>query len=127
MLAQLQLIHHQGMEQTDEVGTGGYLDAAPELFERASAADALARLQHQHTLAGAGEVSRACQAVVAGADDDVVPWSRGQLVQRHRQADLAEHGVGGRHRGITQGQRVPPSRAAACRLTGACSTYGTSS
>ena len=79
MLVHLQFVHDQRVEQAYEVGAGRHLDATPNLFQRAGAADALTRLQHEHPLARAGKVRRARQAVVARADDDGIPALRRQV------------------------------------------------
>ena len=47
---------------------------------------------HEHTLAGARQVSRAGEAVVAGADDDCVPGFGGQFADGDGKPDFAEHG-----------------------------------
>ena len=68
-----ELFDDQRMQQAGEIGAGRHPDAGKGLFDGACAADALAALEHQHALAGAGEIGGAGEAVVAGADDDGVP------------------------------------------------------
>ena len=78
------------MQQAGEVGAGRHADAGEGLFDGAGAADAFAAFEHEDALAGARQVGGAGRAVVAGADDDDVPRARGDLLERRRQADLAQ-------------------------------------
>src|SRR5262249_16113200 len=59
----------------------GPLRALDQFLGRAGAAEHVARLQHQHPLAAAGEVVGGDEAVVAGADHDrvVVAHVRGGI------------------------------------------------
>ena len=58
--------------------------------ERRRAAEPLAQLEHQHPVAGAGQIGGRGEPVVAAADDDRVPLAGGELGDRRRQADPAE-------------------------------------
>ena len=49
-----------------------------------------AALDHQDALAGARQVGRAGEAVVAGADHDGVPWAGASSRNGSGKADLAE-------------------------------------
>ena len=48
-----------------------------------------AAFQHQHALAGAGQVSSAGEAVMTCADDDGVPRTGSELGKGRGEADLA--------------------------------------
>ena len=54
-----------------------------------------AALDNQHALAGARQISRAGQAVVAGADDDGIPGFGRQFANGNRQPDFAKHSAVG--------------------------------
>ena len=92
--AQVELGDHELVEQADDVGARADDEAlvGERALERAGAAQALAALEHEHRAAGAREVGRGGQAVVAAADDDGVPLARGELGQRLGEPDLAEPG-----------------------------------
>ena len=68
-----QLVDHQRMQQADEVGARRHLDATPELFQRAGAADALRASSTSTRLPLSRKIGRACQAIVTRADDDRHP------------------------------------------------------
>jgi hypothetical protein len=67
------------MEEAGEIGAGRHADAGEGLLDGACAADAGAALDDQNALAGAGEIGRAGEAVVARADDDGVPGLGGEV------------------------------------------------
>ncbi len=89
-LLELQLVDHEVVEQADDVGARADRVAGERLLERARAAEPLAALEHEHRLAGAGEVGGGGEAVVAAADDDDVPVLGGELGDRGGQPDLTE-------------------------------------
>ena len=76
-----QLVDHELVEQADHVGARRH--HVPLVGERplegAGAAEPLPPLEHEHRLAGPGQVGRGGQAVVAAADHDDVPGRGGQL------------------------------------------------
>ncbi len=88
--AQIELGDHELVEQPDDVGAGGDEEAVvlERPLDRAGAAELLAPLQHEHRLAGPGQIGGRGEPVVPAADDDRVPIARGQLGDRHRQPDL---------------------------------------
>ena len=77
---QLKLADDPVLEQAGEVGRGGDAIARPDFFRDRAAAHQLAFFEHQHFAAGAREVSRGDQAVVAGANDDYVVFSQLTIV-----------------------------------------------
>jgi hypothetical protein len=92
---QLELADHQLVQKPDHVGAGadqvsGVLEW---LLERAGAAKTIAALQHEDAVAGARQVRRCRQAVVAAAHHDRVPFARRQSSHRLRQPDPAERSV----------------------------------
>src|SRR4051794_11503758 len=92
--AQAELGDDQLVEEADHVGARAH-DEAPvreRALERARAAQALAALEHEHGAAGARQVGRGGQPVVAATDHDGVPVARGELGQRLGEPDLAEPG-----------------------------------
>ncbi len=104
-LAQGELVDDALVEQAEHVGARR--DDDPVVVERAlerrRAAEPVAALEHEHALAGAGQVGGGGQAVVAAADDHRVPVPRGHLGDGHRQPDLAEDG-----RDLVAGLQVAP-------------------
>src|SRR5256885_7459644 len=73
MAPELQVTDDLGAQQAVHVRGGGHLEARPSLLGPARPAHHVTPLQHQHALAGAREVGRGDEAVVAGPDDsDVV-------------------------------------------------------
>jgi hypothetical protein len=72
---QLELVDHPLVEEPDHVRARADLVAGvgERFVECAGAAEPLALLEHEHRLAGLGEVRRAREPVVATADDDDVP------------------------------------------------------
>ena len=87
-----ELPDHEVVEQADDVGAGAddVVGVGERALERARAAEPLAPLEHEHGLAGPGEVGRAGEAVVAAADDDRVPVAGGELLHGRGQPDLAQ-------------------------------------
>ena len=87
-----ELLDHEVVEQADDVGAGAddVVGVGERALERARAAEPLAALEHEHGLAGAGEVGGAGEPVVAAADDDRVPVAGGELLHGRGQADLAQ-------------------------------------
>ena len=81
-LRELELVDHEVVEQAHDVGARAHdeVGVGERALERARAAEPLAALEHEHRLAGPGEVGRAGQPVVAAADHDGVPVARGELV-----------------------------------------------
>ena len=90
--AQVELVDHDAVEQADDVRARAddVARVGERALERARAAEPLAPLEHEDGLAGAGEVGRAREPVVAAADDHGVPLARGQLGDRRGQADLSQ-------------------------------------
>ena len=110
--AQVELGDHELVEQADDVGARADDEAlvGERALERAGAAQALAALEHEHRAAGAREVGRRGQAVVAAADDDGVPLARGELGQRLRAARPRPAGLRSRscgHSSFRSGSRAP--------------------
>ncbi len=107
--AQVELAHHQLVEQADDVGAGADHEAlvGEGALQRAGAAEPLAALEHEHAAPGPGQVGGGGEAVVAAADDDRVPLARGELAERLRQPQLAEL-LGDRVHATTSSRR--PSR-----------------
>ncbi len=91
---ELELIDHEVVEQADDVGAGTDDEAlvSERALERRGAAQPLPALEHQHALAGTGQVGRGRQAVVPATHDDDVPVARRQVLHRRRQAHLTEVG-----------------------------------
>ena len=86
---EIELPHHQRMQQAGHVGAGRHADPGPGLLERARASHLLARLEHQHPPSRAREIGRASEAVVSGSDDDHVPLRAGERAHRVGQAHTA--------------------------------------
>ena len=87
--AKVELVDDAMVEETDQVGARA--DHEPgiveRVVERARAADAVTRLEDEHSAPDACKVSGGGEAVVAGADDDHIPrLGCGLAAQRH--ADL---------------------------------------
>jgi hypothetical protein len=74
---QFQFADDSLLQQADQVSAGRYAIAGPEFFGDRAPAEHLAPLQNQHFLAGAREVSRGDEAVVAAADNDSYVVLRG--------------------------------------------------
>ena len=91
-LLEAELLDHEVVEQADDVGAGAddVVRVGERALERARAAEPLAALEHEHGLAGLGEVGRAGEAVVAAPDDDRVPVAGGELRDGRGQPDLAQ-------------------------------------
>ena len=70
MPGQFQITNDFRAQQTHHIGKFGEAIAGENFLGDRRAADHLATLQHHHFLAGASEVCRSDQAIVAGADDD---------------------------------------------------------
>ncbi len=66
------------------------MDTGEGLFDGTSASHAGAAFEHQHALAGTRQVCRASEAIVAGANDDGIPGTGGQLSKGLGEADLAQ-------------------------------------
>ena len=77
-LGQLKFGDDLGTQQAGDEGARRPLGAGDQLLGDAGAAHEVARLEHQHRLACAGQVVGGDEAVVAGADDD------GVVVSGHR-------------------------------------------
>jgi hypothetical protein len=77
------------MEQTAEIGTRGDAIAGSGLFERTRAANPLIGFQDEHTLPAAREVGSASEAIVAGADNDRIPWARNEFGNGGGEPDAA--------------------------------------
>ena len=91
MALELELGDHDRVEQADDVGAGADHVAlvGERALEGAGAAELVAALEHEHRLAGLGEVGGGGEPVVPAADDDRVPVARGELGDRRRQPDPA--------------------------------------
>ena len=89
---ELELGDDELVEQPDDVGAGADDKAlvGEGTLERGRASEPLAPLEHEHRLAGPGEIGRCGETVVATPDDDRIPVASGQLGDRFRQPDLAE-------------------------------------
>ena len=90
---QREVLDHRLVEQPEDVGARAdhvALLVCERPLQGRRAAEALAALEHEHRLPGAGEVGRGGQPVVAAADDHRVPVARGEGGDRLGQADLAE-------------------------------------
>ena len=72
VLVQAQVADHLGIEQADRVAGSRVAEAGKELLGHRRAANDAAPFQHPHLQAGAGEIRRAHQAVVAATDDQCV-------------------------------------------------------
>ena len=122
VVAKLQLVDHDRVEQTDDVRAGAHLVAgiAERFLERARTTELVARFEDEHRLARAREVRRGGEPVVPTADDDCVPCSRRELAHRHRQSDATKGRVDrtGRHRAKRKA-RAKDSRFATNRLASA--------
>ena len=70
-LLEPELVDHELVEQADDVGARAddVVGVGERALERAGAAEPLAALEHEHRLAGLGEVGGGGEAVVAAADD----------------------------------------------------------
>ena len=90
-----ELFDNERMQQAGEIGAGRHPDARERLFDGAGAADALACFEDEDALAGAREIGGAGEAVVAGADDDGVPWFCGEFADGCGEAEFAEFFCGG--------------------------------
>ena len=92
MPGELELLDDDPVQEADDVRAWADHVAlvVERALERAGAAELLAALEDDHALAGASEVCRGGEAVVAAADDDRVPFAPGELGDRGREADLAE-------------------------------------
>ena len=92
--AEVELAHHQLVEQADDVGAGAddVAVVGERPLQRAGAAEPLAPLEHEDAAAGPRQVGGRGQPVVAAADDDDVPLAAGEVAERLRQTDLAELG-----------------------------------
>src|SRR5256886_16695681 len=77
MTRELQIADDLGTQQAVHVRGGGHLEARPQLLGHARPAHHVTPLDHQHALAGAREVGRGDEAVVAGPDDDDVVRGHG--------------------------------------------------
>ena len=90
--AEVELAHHQLVEQADDVGAGAddVAVVVERALQRAGAAEPLAALEHEHAAPGPRQVGGRGEAVVAAADDDHVPLAGGEVAERLRQPDLAE-------------------------------------
>jgi hypothetical protein len=87
---QIQLFDHQRMQQSGEISAGRHFHAGKGFFHGAGAADALARLKHQHPLAGPGQISGAGQAVMPAPTMIASHGCAGQFLHRRRQADQSQ-------------------------------------
>ena len=85
--AQVELVDHPVVEETDEIRARAHHESRilEGMLERARAADAVARFEHEHGATGTGEIGGRGEAVVAGADNDRVPWGGARLAG-HRHA-----------------------------------------
>jgi len=92
---QVEFFDEQRMEQAGEVGARGHAHAGEWFLNGACAAYADTAFDDEDTLAGAGEISGAGEAVVTGADDDCVPAACGELADGDGEADFAKDGGGG--------------------------------
>ena len=73
---QVEIANDLGAQQAHHVREHRELEAGKDLLGHGRAADALAPLEHEHALAGAGEIRGAHEPVVAAADDDCVVGRR---------------------------------------------------
>ncbi len=98
-----QLVDHELVEQAHHVGAGRHhvplVGEGP--LEGAGAAEPLPPLEHEHRLAGPGQVGRGGQAVVATTDHHDVPGPGGQLRHGSGQAHLAQLGRDAVHDGTS--------------------------
>ena len=69
---QFQVAHDLFLHQAGEVGGGGDAISGPDFFGDGASADQLARFEDDHAAAGAGQIRRGDQSVVAAADNDDV-------------------------------------------------------
>ena len=78
---QSELLHHEGMEQAHQVGTGAHdpLRIVERLLRRTGPTELWAPLENEHALSATGQVGRRRQPVVAAAHHDDVPRPGGQL------------------------------------------------
>jgi hypothetical protein len=72
VVLQPQVADHLGLEQRDDVGRARDAMTRPDLLGHARAAEDVAALEHADAQAGAREIARRGQPVVAAADDDGV-------------------------------------------------------
>ena len=96
---EVELAHHQRMQQAHHVCAGRHAHAGPRLVQRARAPDLLPRLEHQHPAPSARQIGRTREPVVPRPDHDHVPPPSGQRAHRLGQPDPPEHGGGGALRG----------------------------
>ena len=92
--AEVELAHHQLVEQADDVGAGAddVTVVGEGALEGAGAAEPLAALENEDAAPGPRQVGGRGEAVVAAADDDHVPLAGGEVAERLRQPDLPELG-----------------------------------
>ncbi len=88
---QSQLIHHQRVQQPCKISARRHPHPWERLLDGTGAPHTCPALQHQDAFACPGQVGRAGEAIMAGADDDGVPRLRSQLRDRRREADLAQY------------------------------------
>src|SRR6185295_1113581 len=72
MPRQIEFANDLRAQQRDNVGANGKLKTGKDFFGNRRAAEHVAPLKHEHTLARAREIRRIYQTVVAAADDDDV-------------------------------------------------------
>ncbi len=88
---EIQLVHHQRVQQNRRDRRKGTCVRSEGLLDGAGAADAQPAFDNQHLLSGFRKIGGTGEAVVARANDDHIPGGRGQFADRHRKSDFSQN------------------------------------
>ena len=91
----LQLLHHQVVQEADDICAGADQVALvrKRALKRAGTSQLLAALEHEHRAPGPRQIGRRREPVVPAAHDDHVPATPRQLADRRRKPHPAQHRV----------------------------------
>ncbi len=117
VLLQFQVADDLRPQQAVDVGGRGDLEAGPDFFGDAAAADDFAAFQHQGFIALLGQIRRRDEAVVPGADDDGVVRLRHEHLILNKEAEEQWRGEQWRKRSIIAGVALPRLSFLLCSLS----------